>query len=147
MGKYVQGWYSINHPEKYVGDLSKVRYMSSWEYRTHSFLDNNPNILRWSSEEIAIPYVKPTDGKVHRYFPDYWLEYRNKKGQVLQEIWEVKPAAQTRKPRATKRKSAKTKIYENVTYAVNIAKWAAAKQFCDKQCVAFRIMTEKDIFR
>lgn len=145
--KFKQGWYTPKHPEKYVGDISKIRYMSSWELKTHQFLDNNPNILRWSSEEIAIPYMKPTDGKVHRYFPDYWVEYRNRCGETIHEIWEVKPASQTRKPRNTKKKNPKTRLYEDVTYAINIAKWQAAKQFCDQHNVIFRILTEHDIYR
>lgn len=144
---FKQGWYQLRHPEKYVGDITKIRYMSSWEFKTHEFLDNNPNILRWSSEEIAIPYLKPTDNRVHRYFPDYWVEYRNRHGQMVHEIWEVKPAAQTRKPRASKRKTTKTRLYEDLTYAVNTAKWQAAQQFCEKHGVIFRIMTERDIFR
>lgn len=144
---FKQGWYQLRHPEKYIGDPAKIRYMSSWELSTHRFLDNNPNILRWSSEEIAIPYIKPTDGKVHRYFPDYWVEYRNRQGELIQEIWEVKPKTQTRKPCASKKKNARTRLYEDVTYAINIAKWQAAKQFCDAHGFIFRIMTEKDIYR
>jgi hypothetical protein len=143
-----QGWYTPRHPEKYVGsDVAKIRYMSSWELSTHRFLDNNSNILKWSSESIAIPYIKPTDNKVHRYFPDYWIQYRNRKGQLVQEIWEVKPLSQTKKPRATRRKSPKTRLYEDLTYAINISKWQSAKLYCDKYGMTFRIMTEKDIYR
>jgi hypothetical protein len=69
-----QGYFKPRHPEKYVGDVNKIRFMSSWELQADKFLDDNPNVLRWSSEEIVIPYVKPTDGKVHRYYPDYWVE-------------------------------------------------------------------------
>jgi hypothetical protein len=39
-------------------------------------LDANENILEWSSEGIAIPYVKPTTGRVHRYYPDFWVRSR-----------------------------------------------------------------------
>ncbi len=147
MAKYKQGWFTPRHPEKYIGDLEKIRFMSSWELHTHRFLDNNPNILKWSSESIVIPYVKPTDNKVHRYFPDYFVLYRNRKGQLVREIWEVKPLSQTKKPRATKRKSAKTRLYEDLTYAINISKWETAKKFCDKYGMTFRIMTERDIYR
>ena len=39
-----------------------------------SFLDNNTNVLEWSSEEHIIPYRSPLDGKVHRYFPDFFVK-------------------------------------------------------------------------
>lgn len=162
---YKQGWYKLKHPEKYVigdgskdcllsswtksdtNDNSKIRCMSSWEFKTCQFLDNNPNILRWSSEEFYIPYIKPTTGRVHRYFPDYWVEYQDKHGNIIQEIWEVKPLKETRRPRASKRKNPKTKLYEDLTWAINQAKWQAATQFCKQHNVIFRIMTEQDIFR
>jgi hypothetical protein len=142
--KFKQGWFIPKHPEKYAGKLDKIRYMSSWELKTHHFLDNNPNILKWSSEEVVIPYLKPTDNRVHRYFPDYWVQFRNKNGQVLQEIWEVKPLSQTKRPRSRK---PKTRLYEDAQWVVNMAKWAAATKFCNKYKMKFRILTEKDIYR
>ena len=139
---YRQGLYHPRNPGKYVGNLNKVRYMSSWELKLHQFLDNNPNILRWSSEPGAIPYIKPTDGKIHRYFPDYWVEYQNTKGQIIREILEVKPANQVdigRKKRVT--------LNDKMTYAININKWKAASDFCKKHNMAFRILTENQLFR
>ena len=142
--RYKQGYYTPKNPDKYVGDVEKIRYMSSWELSFNRFLDNNPNILQWSSEEIAIPYVKPTDGQVHRYFPDYWIQYQDAEGNLKQEIIEVKPMQQTRRTRS---RNPKTKLYEDITYAINIAKWQAAKNFCDKYGMIFRILTENEIFK
>ncbi len=106
------------------------------------FLDNNPNILRWSSEEIHIPYIKPTDGKVHRYFPDYWVEYKDRNGNIVQEILEVKPSDQVN-PRQKRRLTE----YDKVTYAINVSKWKAASEFCKKRGIKFRILTEQQMFR
>lgn len=141
-----QGFFKPRHPEKYVGDVNSIRFMSSWELQMDKFLDDNPNVLRWSSEEIAIPYVKPTDGKVHKYYPDYWVEYRNKHGDIIQEIWEVKPETQTKQPKR-RGKNKKTQVRESITYAVNVAKWQAATQFCNKYKMKFRIITENQIFK
>lgn len=146
MRTFKQGYYKPRNPQKYVGDVRKIRYMSSWELRLHQFLDNNPSILQWSSESIAIPYIKPTDKRKHYYYPDYWIKYQNKDGQTLQEIIEVKPAVQTQLPTA-RGKSRKQQIVESVQYAINIAKWSAAKQFCDKYGIRFRILTEQELFR
>ena len=141
---YQQGWYTPKHPEKYVGNVERIRYMSSWELKMHQFLDNNPNVLQWSSETIAIPYLKPTDKRVHKYYPDYWVKYRNKQGKIVQEIIEVKPEKQTR---PTRTRNHKRRLYEQVTYAINIAKWGAAQRFCDKYGMKFRLVTENQIFK
>lgn len=141
-----QGYYTLRNPEKYQGDPDRIRYMSSWELKTHQFLDGNPNILEWSSEEIAIPYVKPTTRRLHRYFPDYWIKYRNKSGQIVEEIWEVKPANQTAAPkRRGKRK--KQQLIESIQWAVNQAKWEAAQKFCDERGIKFRLVTENQLFK
>lgn len=142
MSNFKQGFYSVRNPDKYVGDLKKVVFRSSWELSMNQFFDNNPNILRWSSEEIYIPYVKPTDKKVHRYFPDYWVEYKNRDGNIIQEILEIKPDDQVH-PNQKRRLTS----YDKVMYAINISKWQAATEFCNKRGIKFRILTEKQIFR
>lgn len=142
MSKWKQGVYKVRNPDKYVGNLNEVVFRSSWELSMNQFLDNNPNILRWSSEELIIPYLKPTDKKVHRYFPDYWIEYKNRDGKVVQEVLEIKPDNQVnvgRKKRVTN--------YERITYAINIAKWKAATKYCNDRGIKFRILTEKQMFR
>lgn len=142
MPGYRQGAYKLRHPEKYVGDPTKVYYRSSWELQLHKFFDNNPNILEWISEGFAIPYVKPTTGKVARYFPDYWIKYKDKNGNIKQEILEVKPDTQV-----NVRKRKRLTEQEKLTYAVNVAKWKAATQFCQKRGIKFRLLTENEIFR
>ena len=145
MKGYKQGLYKPNHPEKYIGDINKIVYRSSWEYRFNQFLDGNPSILKWGSECVAIPYIKPTDNKIHKYFPDYFVIYRDKSGEIHQELVEVKPISQTK---ITKRSN----LYEQLTYAVNVIKWQSAKKWCEgagKQTgrkTIFRIVTEKELF-
>ena len=141
-----QGYFTPTHPEKYMGKVDQIMYRSSWELAMNKFLDNNPNILRWSSEEIVIPYIKPTDGRQHRYYPDYWIEYVNKDGKVIQEIVEVKPEAQTRPP-TTRGKKQQTILYEQQTWSVNVAKWQAAAAWCQARGIIFRVITEKGLFK
>lgn len=141
--RFTQGYYTPINPQKYVGDVTKIRYMSSYELEMHKFLDGNTNVLKWASEEIAIPYLKPTDGQWHKYYPDYWVQYVNKDGEIKHELIEVKPAAQTRAPR----RNHKHALYEQLTYAVNVAKWEAATRFCREKDWTFRIVTERSIFK
>lgn len=141
MASFKQGFFTPRNPKKYVGDLDKIVFRSSWEEHMCKFFDSNPNVIRWSSEEIYIPYIKPTDGQVHRYFPDYWVEYQNANGNILQEIIEVKPADQVQIQRKKQLSE-----YDKITYAINRAKWVAAAQFCKQKNIKFRILTEESIF-
>lgn len=143
---YKQGWYTPRNPGKYRGDSKHIRYMSSWELHAHRFLDGNPNVLEWSSEEIAIPYVRPTDRRVHRYFPDYWVKYKDAHGRIYEEIWEVKPAKEISQPTRVG-KSRKQQLLESITYAINVAKWKAAQTYCRQHGYKFRIITETHLFK
>lgn len=139
-----QGKFIPKHPEKYLGSIDNITYRSGWELKMMNWLDSgNPNIISWNSESVIIPYIKPTDGKMHRYFVDFYLKYKNKKGQIIQEIIEIKPYAQTRPPR----KKSKNQLNENLTYAINCAKWESAARWCRKRGLKFRIVTEKELFR
>jgi hypothetical protein len=141
--RYSQGIYKPKHPEKYVGDVNRIVYRSSWELRFNDFLDSNPNILRWGSEVVVVPYIKPTDGKVHKYYVDYVIEYQNKDGETLIELIEVKPLNQVKSPRGGKRKSL---VYETLTFEINKSKWMAATKFAESKGWKFRIITEQQLF-
>lgn len=140
---FKQGYYQLKHPEKYLGDPNKVRYMSSWELHTHEFLDNDPRVIKWGAEIVPIKYLKPTDKRVHTYYPDYYVKYKDRKGRIRQEIIEVKPKRQVQKPRS---RTSRVRLYEDITYAINISKWKHAEQWCKKRGITFRILTEDNIF-
>ena len=142
--KWSQGYYTPRHPEKYVGNVNKIVYRSSWEQKLNIFLDNNPNILLWSSEPFAIPYLKPTTQQIHKYYPDYWIKYRNKKGEIVQEVIEVKPSKQKTRSRS---RNPKQRLYEDLVFAINTAKWQAAQQWCKKRGLKFRIVDEMELFK
>ena len=93
--------------------------------------DTNPNILKWASEEIAIPYLSPVDGKRHKYFPDFMVEIKNKDGKTETIMIEVKPKKQTLPPNPPKRRTQKF-LSESKPYAINKAKWEAASALCER---------------
>jgi hypothetical protein len=137
---FSQGFFKPRYPEKYVGDVNRIIYRSSWELNFNISLDGNPNVIKWGSECVAIPYVKPTDQKVHKYYPDYFVMYKDVDGFIHKEIIEIKPSTQTAL-------SKRANLYEQLTYAVNIAKWESAKKWCERFGVTFRIITEKELFK
>ena len=62
-----------------------------------------------------------TDGKVHRYFPDFLVEFKESNGKTKRQIIEVKPKRQT-KPPEKKGRITKSYLYEAATYEINMAK-------------------------
>jgi len=141
-----KGKFTPRYPEKYVGNINKIIYRSSWELDFMKFLDNNTEVIKWGSECIAIKYIKPTTGRVHKYYPDFYVEYYNSKGKIVQDLVEVKPEKQIKKP-TIRGKSKKTQLYEALTWSVNMAKWREAELFCHKYGFNWKIISEKGIFR
>lgn len=143
---YKQGRYMPKNIKKYKGDFQSIYYRSSWELKFMEYCDKNDSILEWSSEETVIPYFSKVDNKVHRYFVDFWIKYKNKDGQIKKALIEIKPYSQTIQPMPTRGKSKKTLITEALTYQVNQDKWNAAKKYCDNMKMDFIVITEKQLF-
>jgi hypothetical protein len=141
MAKYLQGFFKPLNPHKYKGNPTNIVYRSSWELRLMSHFDAHQNIVWWSSEEHVVHYRSPIDGKIHRYFPDFIINTKNKETIMI----EVKPLAQTIEPKKQKNPT-KRYINEVYTWGVNSAKWHAAEEYCKDRKWKFQIMTEKDIY-
>jgi hypothetical protein len=145
-----KGKFRPKNPNKYKGNPSNIIYRSLLERRFMVYLDEHSAILKWSSEEIIIPYVSPIDNRVHRYFPDFYMKYKNKKGITVEELIEVKPFSQCSPPNQKKKltktgRTSKRYLKEVQTYMVNEAKWTQAMSFCKDRQWKWRILTEKDI--
>lgn len=139
-----KGKYKPEYPAKYKGDPTGIVYRSLWERKFCRYCDLNENVLEWGSEEIALPYRSPLDGRVHRYFPDFYIKVKESNGQIKKYLIEIKPKKQTIEPKVQKRKTKKY-IYEVAEWAKNQAKWEAAKDFCEDRLWEFKILTEDDL--
>ena len=137
--------YKPINESKYVGDPTNIICRSLWERRVCKYMDTNENIVRWGTEEIAIPYISPMDNRVHRYFPDFIAKIKTNEGKTKIKVIEVKPHKQTLQPEK-KKKTKRTYLKECTTYSVNVAKWKAAREFCEKRGWEFTILTEKELF-
>lgn len=142
--QWKQGFFSPNNPSKYVG-THPIIYRSALERDVMRFFDENSNVISWGSESVIIPYIKPTDNKMHRYYTDFVVKIKDINQEVKKFLIEVKPFKQTIPPSVSKRKKEKTIITEQVNWAVNNCKWKAAKEWCNKNGYQFVILTEKDI--
>lgn len=136
----VSGRFLPKHPEKYVGDPNNIFFRSSWESTVMKFFDSRKDVIKWGSEEIVIPYLSPADNKVHRYFPDFTLEYIDAEGNIKKEVVEVKPLHES------DAKFAKTDRSKEA-FLVNEAKWKAAFHYCESRGMLFRVLTERSIFK
>ena len=130
----------LEHPEKYQGNIERIIYRSSWEREAFLWCDQNPNIIAWASEELAIPYENPVLGRRAKYYPDIWIKMID----GTQRIVEIKPKAQTTRPEQPKRKTKKY-INEVSAYLVNTEKWKAASEVCKKNDLIFEIWTEDEL--
>ncbi|UIW11549.1 MAG: head completion protein [Enterobacter phage ENC7] len=131
---------------KYKGDPRKITYRSSWEKYIMNWLDRNPHVKRWNSEEVVIPYFSNADGKRRRYFMDFYVEMDN----GVTYLWEVKPMKETLPPPkpANNNVHNKKKFVDALyTYAVNIDKWKAANAAAKQKGWEFKIITEDTLKR
>lgn len=144
--KYLQGLFYPKNPHKYIGDVRNIVYRSSWEKKLMIYLDMNPSILKWGSEELVIPYLNEVDNRVHRYYPDMVIQYKTRRNEVKHAVIEVKPMRQVRAPvLPASGKQTKRYINEMVTYVTNKSKWKAAQEWCVKNGFDFIILTENEL--
>lgn len=130
--------YTPQNLKKYIGDSSKIVCRSLWERNVCKFCDQTESVVKWSFEEIIIPYFNPIDKKMHNYYPDFLIQFKDKESLKTWMV-EVKPKKQTMlKENASKK--------EKLTWIMNNAKWEAAKHYCQKNNMEFKIITEKEIF-
>lgn len=145
--KYHNGKYTLKNPEKYISDPTKIIYRSSLEFRFCRYADLNPHIIKWGSECIIIPY-KDKFEKLHKYYPDFYLETVNPNNPAVYNkiVVEVKPLTETMLPIIPEKitvKRLQSLEYQVKMYEKNMRKWAASKEWCKARGFTFQIITEK----
>ena len=141
----MKGRFIPRHPEKYIGNVGAIFFRSSWEYRFMAWADMNNAVIRWGSEEIAIPYINPIkkdlqgNNKISRYFPDFIMLTQAPNGALKKVIVEIKP----KKESVLNEKSSDR---DKMAYVVNMAKWEAARAFALKNGAEFVVLTEEQLF-
>ena len=139
MPNFAQGTFIPRNAAKYVG-RGNPRYRSGWELQFFQFCDNNTFVLEWASEAISIKYRHPITGKITNYVPDIFMRYRTKNNRICTEIIEIKPRKQSIiEGRMSER--------DRMIVAINHAKWQAARQWCQRSGIVFRVINEDSLFR
>ena len=141
--KFLKDEFIPKNPHKYVGQ-GKIIYRSGWEKKVMETFDMHPDVISWASEPFSLPYRHPLTGRHTVYVPDFIIMYADATGRQRCEMIEVKPYKEVPGVPVTGRgKSAQKTI---LTQKINEAKWAAARAFCTKRGIYFRVMTENEIF-
>jgi len=154
-GRYKQNLFVPKNPHKYIGDPGRIISRSSWELRFCTWCDLHPNIIKWNSEGVVVPYISPLDNKQHRYYIDFWVCIE-RDGVKSQYLIEVKPKTQTLPPNKKltsavnegKATTAQLKRYnrELRVYIVNKAKFIAATAYARSRGMTFQVCTENFLF-
>ena len=139
MANFRQGTYTVRNRQKYVGK-GEPRYRSGWEMTFMMFLDSNDNVVNWASEAVRIPYRNPLTGKQTMYVPDFLVTYKGPNNALKAELIEIKPKKQSLIESKMSQRDASI-------VAVNYAKWDAATKWARANGLAFRVITEDDIYR
>lgn len=142
--KQAQGIFPIKNIGKYKSNNPPI-YRSSWERDIMVSLDANPAVTEWSVEPFSIPYACPIEKdrngmpKMKNYFPDFYVRYVDNKGYEKAQIIEVKPLKQCYMQYAKSKK-------DKMVVAINQAKWAYAMDFCKRNGLEFKLITEKELY-
>jgi plasmid stability protein len=92
-------------------------YRSSWELGWCQYLEDAKNVRAFWVEPFALPYTM-VDGSLHRYHPDFLVEYMD--GSL--ELLEIRPEYRRNDPKS-------------------LAKFSAGREWCSKhERTAFRVM-------
>jgi hypothetical protein len=142
---YKQGKFKPKNPQKYNGDPTEIYFRSSYELKFMQYCDLTESVISYQSEEFWIPYRSPLDGKTHRYFPDFFLKYKDKDEKMRNLVVEIKPAKDLKEPQTNPSRRTKSWAYSVKMWAINQAKWSAAKEYCADRGWEFRIFTEKQL--
>jgi len=141
----LKGKYKPRNPEKYKGNPTNIIYRSSWERTFMKYCDLTEGVEQWQSEEKCVWYYDPVAKKKRRYFPDFIVKYKNKKGVTHIEMVEIKPSKYVVGPNPQPKRRTKAWMNEVRTFITNQAKWSAAREYCENRGYSFRIITEKEL--
>lgn len=153
MRESYKGFYKVQHPEKYRGDPTQCYYRSLWERKVCKFADMSDSVIEWCIEPFSIKYWSPIDSRPHQYIIDFWMKVKRADGSIEVQLIEVKPYKQTLNPLSeeyapkSRVRRTKTVARELTTWAVNEAKWKAARKLCEEKGWKFIILTEKELFK
>lgn len=148
-GKVQQGYFYPKNPHKYKGDVTKIIYRSSWEFKFLEYCDNNESVIEYASEPLGIGYYNPILKKESTYWVDCYMATRGNDGSITKWLIEIKPNKYLTPPAPPTRLTEKQTLNyarHAKAYIINSAKFKAAKAYAAKNNMRFGIITENFLF-
>lgn len=99
-----------------------IYYASSYELKALNIFETDSEIIYFDRCKDSIEYISPDDNNIHKYLPDFYVEYKN----GLKKVIEIKAEWQT---------------HENRT----IAKINAAYEYYEGTGIQYEVWTEKEL--
>lgn len=148
-GVHDQGYYRVLNIDKYVGDLTKVIYRSSYEKTFYHSLDTDPIVILWCVEpqQLRIRYWNPVKRKWSYYYPDAFC-VKKVGEQEIKCLLEIKPKSKLNKPlQPNTRDSKKIASFKRKMDEYNVidAKRKAAVAFCKIRGFEYVFITERTV--
>lgn len=101
----------------------EIYYLSSWELKFMKYCDESDYIASINScKDHFVPYIKPTDGLEHTYYPDFYLTLSDGKEVIV----EIKPI---------------NLLYDEVV----VAKRSAANKLFSEADIIYITLTEDEV--
>ena len=163
---YLHEKYTLQNPQKYIGNIYAIIYRSGWELSFCKWTDSSPSVLRWSSEPITIPYYdrvsqleeckkngldpnNPKNWIIKNYHTDFWIEIDKGEGEIQKMFIEIKPSDKLKKPippgiNASLKEQRRFNILAK-EFLINEAKFAALNAWAEKNNSKFYVFTEKTL--
>lgn len=153
--QFKQGNFYPRHMEKCLNEKGDIVYRSKLERDFMVVCDNNPNVVKWASEKVVVPYFNSGKNRMARYFVDFFIELSDGRRFII-EVKPFKEAQVISDPSLLAKRMAKSKakattlMIEAFNATQNKEKWEAAKKWAKDHTtpqhpMAFMVITEKDI--
>jgi hypothetical protein len=144
-----QGYYSVINTKKYIGDLTKVIYRSSYERIFYHSLDVDPSVIYWCVEpqQLRIRYWNPTKKRFSHYYPDAFC-LKKVGDREVKCLIEIKPKSKLIKPKPPKVSDPKKNaqyLRRLSEYNVIDAKRKASVEYCKMKGMEYIFITERTV--
>ncbi len=93
--RFHQGTYRPTNQKKFIG--KECVFRSGLELKFFRFCDSNPNVVKWGSECVTVPYYDKVQRKNRTYYIDNYVVIKEG-DKLVKYLVEVKPSKQTVAP-------------------------------------------------
>lgn len=79
-GKSYKNGYFVSHRQ----EGKKIYYASSYELKALNILETDSSVKSFDRARIVVPYNKSSTGRIHKYLPDFCVEYHDGRAEIIE---------------------------------------------------------------